>query len=419
MMRSKFGNPARYAAVAVAALMGIGVGVVLGQTFTDVQADDARRADINYASEQGWFRGYPDGSFRPDRRISEEQLARVIRRAHPGLTRGDAAVFLRGGIDRLRAAGITPTTTTTVATTAAPAGPGETGGPGGPGGDGPVDPNPPVVIEPTTPATETTTTAAAADATTTTAAPLPGARNLFQYGYETGWMDSEGRRVSLIWTNLAIRDYDINRDGDGELSNWWQREGSADLVITGTDSLGRSVREEWDGTESRNSFVRFTITDIEVTLNCGGREGCVAESGLPMTDSARAWANQYGYSKIVPTTTTTTTASATPTTLPTGRYVAYGKEGGWTKPGVEEPGDIVWWERRNWTGALDVTLVMSYGGSIISETTSEEPYWFTTRPLPFTVQKVNCIGACATVELSMPANIRARLIADGYTKSGS
>lgn len=415
MMRSKFGNPARYAAVAVAALMGIGVGVVLGQTFTDVQADDARRADINYASEQGWFRGYPDGSFRPDRRISEEQLARVIRRAHPGLTRGDAAVFLRGGIDRLRAAGITPTTTT-VATTAAPAGPGEGGGPGG---DGPVDPNPPVVLEPTTPGAETTTTAAAADATTTTAAPLPGARNLFQYGYETGWMNSEGRRVSLIWTNVAIRDYDINREGDAELSNWWQREGSADLVITGMDSLGQPAKSEWDGVESTNSFVLFNITDIEVTLNCGGREGCVAESGLPMTDSARAWANQYGYSKIVPTTTTTTTASATPTTLPTGRYVAYGKEGGWTKPGVEEPGDIVWWERRNWTGALDVTLVMSYGGSIISETTSEEPYWFTTRPLPFTVQKVNCIGACATVELSMPANIRARLIADGYTKSGS
>ena len=415
MVRSKFGNPARYAAVAVAALMGIGVGVVLGQTFTDVQADDARRADINYASEQGWFRGYPDGSFRPDRRISEEQLARVIRRAHPGLTRGDAAVFLRGGIDRLRAAGITPTTTTTVATTAAPAGPGEGGGPGG---DGPVDPNPPVVLEPTTTsATGTTTTTAAADAPTTTAAPLPGARNLFQYGYETGWMDSEGQRGTLIWTDLAIRDHDI--DGDAALFNWWQREGSADLVITGRDRLGQPASRKWDGAESGNRFVPFNITDIEVTLNCGGREGCVAESGLPMTDSARAWANQYGYSKIVPTTTTTTTttASATPTTLPTGRYVAYGKEGGWTRPGAET-GDVVWWERRNWTGALDVTLVMSDEGSIISEETSEEPYWFSGKT-GFTIREVSCIGACATVELSMPANIRARLIADGYTKSGS
>ena len=413
-MRSKFGNPARYAAVAVAALMGIGVGVVLGQTFTDVQADDARRADINYASEQGWFRGYPDGSFRPDRRISEEQLARVIRRAHPGLTRGDAAVFLRGGIDRLRAAGITPTTTTTVATTAAPAGPGETGGPGG---DGPVDPNPPVVVEPTTTSATETTTTAAADATTTTAASLPGARNLFQYGYETGWMDSQGRRISLIWTNLAIRDEDNNRDGDAQLFNWWQREGSADLVITGLDRLGQPARWEWDGAESGNRFVLFNITDIEVTLNCGGREGCVAESGLPMTDSARAWANQNGYSKIVPTTTTTTTTSATPTTLPTGRYVAYGKEGGWTRPGAET-GDVVWWERRNWTGAQDVTLVMSYGGSIISEDSTERPYWFSGRT-GFTVREVNCIVECATVELPMPANIRARLIADGYEKSGS
>lgn len=418
MMRSKFGNPARYAAVAVAALMGIGVGVVLGQTFTDVQADDARRADINYASEQGWFRGYPDGSFRPDRRISEEQLARVIRRAHPGLTRGDAAVFLRGGIDRLRAAGITPTTTTTVATTAAPAGPGETGGPGG---DGPVDPNPPVVLEPTTTsATGTTTTTAAADAPTTTAAPLPGSRNLFQYGYETGWMDSEGRRVSLIWTNLAIRDYDINRDGDVALSNWWQREGSADLVITGRDSLGQPASRKWDGAESGNRFFPFTITNIEVTLNCGGREGCVAESGLPMTDSARAWTNQYGYSKIVPTTTTTTTtmASATPTTLPTGRYVAYGKEGGWTNH-LGATGAVIWWERRNWDeSSPEVTLVMSDKGTIISEDLSDES-WFTPNT-GLTVQEVRCTDGCAIAEISsMPSSIRDRLLAAGYEKSGS
>lgn len=54
MMRSKFGKPTRFAAVAVAALMGIGVGVVLGQnSFTDIQVEDPRRADINYANAQG------------------------------------------------------------------------------------------------------------------------------------------------------------------------------------------------------------------------------------------------------------------------------------------------------------------------------------------------------------------------------
>lgn len=432
MMRSKFGNPARFAAVAVAALMGIGVGVVLGQnSFTDVQVEDPRRADISYASEQGWFRGYPDGSFRPDRLISEEQLARVIRRAHPGLTRGDAAVFLRGGIDRLREAGITTTTTTTtttVATTAAaPAGPGETGGPGGgaggPGGDGPADPNPPVVVEPTAPATETTTATTAADGTTTTtaAAPLPGARNLFRYGFETGWTDFNGRSGSHVWSELAIRDYSFPQDA--ELSNWWQREGYANLVITGMDSLGQPASREWNEAESGNIFVRFTITDIRVEeLNCGGREGCVAEGGLPMPTKVRDWANGAGYSKVAPattTTTTTTTAAAATTTLPTGRYVAYGREGGWVHYRSKLPGNIIWWERRNWDEASpEVTVVMSNDGTIISEDPTEET-WFTPKT-SLTVREVSCDAECAILETStMPARIRDKLLEAGYTRSDS
>ena len=445
MMRSKFGKPTRFAAVAVAALMGIGVGVVLGQnSFTDIQVEDPRRADINYANQQGWFRGYPDGSFRPDRRISEEQLARVIRRAHPGLTRGDAAVFLRGGMDRLRAAGITTTTTTTttVATTAA-APTGGPGGPGGPGGEGPVDPNPPVVNDPTAPATEATTTTVAdapatgattttvadapatgattttaADAATTTTAPPADARYLVRYGFETGWFDSEGRSGSLVWSELAIRDY--NPEQDVALSNWWSNNGYARLKFTGTDHKG-VARQETVKMKSSSTFVRLTITDVEVVqVNCGDREGCTSEGDMPMPQATRDWANDFGYFKVVPTTTTTTAATTT-TTQPTGRIVAYGKEGGWIHPTSGITRNVVWWERRNWGGATpEVTLVMSYSGSIISEDPTEE-YWFAeTQVRPFTVRDVSCFAECTTIlETSMPASIRSQLLAAGYTKSGS
>ena len=154
----RYRNTAWIAAV----VMALGAGVVLGQnTFNDVPDSDPRIEDIQYAAAQGWFQGYPDGSFRPGQEISEGQLAKVIRRARSGMTRGDAAVFLRGGIDRLQT--VVPTTTTAATTTTV-----RTGEPGGdgpvePGSGGPVDPNPPVVIEPTT-----TTTAPAATTTTTT-----------------------------------------------------------------------------------------------------------------------------------------------------------------------------------------------------------------------------------------------------------
>ena len=178
-MRSGYKNTAW----AVAVVMALGAGMVLGQTaFNDVPDSDPRLEDIDYAAAQGWFRGYPDGSFQPDRQITETQLAQVIRRARPGLTRGDAAVFVRGGMDRLQAT-VTTTTTTAAAgaatTTAYTAGqqqgqtnrigwPPAGGATTAPGGGGPVDPNPPVVIEPTT------TTAAATTTTTTTPTAGPG-----------------------------------------------------------------------------------------------------------------------------------------------------------------------------------------------------------------------------------------------------
>ena len=557
------------AAAAAAALMGIGAGWVLGQTsFNDVPESDQRSEDIGYAAAQGWFRGYPDGSFRPDRPISEQQLARVIRRAHPGMTRGDAAVFIRGGIDRLRAAGITPTvgdaTATTVAvaastTTTLPAGEPGGGGPGGPGGPGEpggVDPNPPVVIETTTTtttaqpagrtlvygkengwsnqhgvsgpvvwwefrnwdsaskestlvtsyggsliigeadepepywfasskgdnfsiaqarcrvscttmesaempdsirnrleadgytkpsaATTTTTTTAPDDTTTTTttaptttgpddtgpddtttttttaAAPQPGVpagvgeRNVVRYGYETGWTDSGGRSGSIFWAEKAISGYRF--PADAHLSNWWSENGSARFTITGRDSNGRSVTRILSTRSNPARFYAFEIQNVTATCN----HNCTLESSTSLNEHARSFADQYGYSSAAATTTTTTTTAATPTTLPAGPTLVYGKADGWTNQhGVS--GYIVWWEFRNWGSASkESTLVTSYGGSlIIGEADEPEPYWFSTRYVrsDFSIASARCRASCTPIESStMPDSIRNRLIADGYNE---
>ena len=66
--------------------------------FPDVPATSPAHADITYACRQGWFSGYPDGSFRPDRPVPAHQLATVVGRAFAaGSTRADMATFLRGG----------------------------------------------------------------------------------------------------------------------------------------------------------------------------------------------------------------------------------------------------------------------------------------------------------------------------------
>ena len=66
--------------------------------FPDVPATSPAHADVTYACRQGWFTGYPDGSFRPDRPVPAHQIATVVGRAFPaGATRADMAAFLRGG----------------------------------------------------------------------------------------------------------------------------------------------------------------------------------------------------------------------------------------------------------------------------------------------------------------------------------
>ena len=66
--------------------------------FPDVPADHPHARDIKLVAGRGWFRGYPDGSFHPDRTITPEQAAEVIRRAFgDDMTRGEFASLLSGG----------------------------------------------------------------------------------------------------------------------------------------------------------------------------------------------------------------------------------------------------------------------------------------------------------------------------------
>ena len=68
--------------------------------FSDVPEgeDDIRWADISFVAEEGWFTGYPDGTFKPDQNISPEQMTTVLTRAFgEGITRAEFASLLRWG----------------------------------------------------------------------------------------------------------------------------------------------------------------------------------------------------------------------------------------------------------------------------------------------------------------------------------
>ena len=60
--------------------------------------EDEVDASVAYAAARGWFRGYPDGTFRPDRVITDRQTETVLGRAFPqGLSRAEGAAFVRHG----------------------------------------------------------------------------------------------------------------------------------------------------------------------------------------------------------------------------------------------------------------------------------------------------------------------------------
>ena len=98
-------NLCKYIVIAAAAVLAVGsVAVAASSSFSDVASDHPQLGDIEYAVAQGWFQGYGDGTFKPDRAITQKQITTVIGRAFPeGSTRADLATFLRGGTDRLAA----------------------------------------------------------------------------------------------------------------------------------------------------------------------------------------------------------------------------------------------------------------------------------------------------------------------------
>ena len=87
------------AVLAVAALTAIAL-LAAGQTgnsrFSDVPASHPQSLDIEHSVDEGWFQGYPDGSFKPDKIITAEQVATVFGRAvgDAGMSRADVASLL-------------------------------------------------------------------------------------------------------------------------------------------------------------------------------------------------------------------------------------------------------------------------------------------------------------------------------------
>ena len=92
--------------------------VVAAARFPDVPDSNPHSADIQWVSDgsRKYFGGYPDGSFKPDRVITPEQMAKVLDRLPGDMTRAEFASFLVGGLQRMRdKQNAEPTTTTTTA----------------------------------------------------------------------------------------------------------------------------------------------------------------------------------------------------------------------------------------------------------------------------------------------------------------
>ena len=86
--------------------------------FTDVPDDHPRKADIDIAVSRGWFTGYDDETFGPDRPVTDQQIARVVKRAlGSNKTRAEFATFMRGGYDALNQVDPSDVTTTQAVTT--------------------------------------------------------------------------------------------------------------------------------------------------------------------------------------------------------------------------------------------------------------------------------------------------------------
>ena len=115
-------NRVAVAALALAALLAVPAALTAdgGKTFRDVPDDHPLADAIAEAVAAGWFRGYEDGTFKPDRVVPPHQVAEVVRRTFPeGTTRAELAAFVVAGNRAINPEETANETTTTTTTTAA------------------------------------------------------------------------------------------------------------------------------------------------------------------------------------------------------------------------------------------------------------------------------------------------------------
>ena len=94
----RLGRPVRWTAIAVAAAVLLAVPVFAQIQFSDVPADNPHRGDINYVAGERWFLGYRDGTYKPDQKITPDQMTNVLTRAfEEGITRAEFASFMTAG----------------------------------------------------------------------------------------------------------------------------------------------------------------------------------------------------------------------------------------------------------------------------------------------------------------------------------
>lgn len=91
--------------------------VIAGGGFRDVPQDGGPLAEaVYYTRDQGFFKGFPDGDFRPGQVMTETQYIKVAERLYNRYdvwTRADWAQLLYAGLPSLAAPTATTTTTTT------------------------------------------------------------------------------------------------------------------------------------------------------------------------------------------------------------------------------------------------------------------------------------------------------------------
>lgn len=89
-----------WAVVLLVSVILVSIPALAHHQFRDVAEGHLRRADIQFVAdaERGWFGGYPDGTFQPERTITPKQMTAVLERVFPdGTTRAEFAAFVRGG----------------------------------------------------------------------------------------------------------------------------------------------------------------------------------------------------------------------------------------------------------------------------------------------------------------------------------